>query len=48
MEAHVAQGAEREQLFEKLCEMSKTTMAYQKMCAPRTLPLVVLREREAV
>ena len=48
VEAHVAEGEEREQLFEKLCVMSKTTMAYQKMCAPRALPLVVLREREAV
>jgi hypothetical protein len=43
MQAHVAQGKERERLFEALSKMSKTTSIYQKMCAPRELPLVVLR-----
>lgn len=42
MRAHVAQGEERERLFETLSKMSKTTVAYQQMCAPRELPLVVL------
>jgi len=42
--AHVAQGEEREVLFKKLNEMSKSTEQYQAMCAPRELPLVVLRE----
>jgi len=45
MHAHVAQGQERERLFETLSKMSKTTVAYQQMCAPRELPLVVLRSR---
>ena len=40
--AREAQGEERERLFEILSKMSKTTVAYQKMCAPRELPLVVL------
>ena len=43
LKAHVAKGEERERLYEKLCGMSKTTVAYQMMCAPRELPLVVLR-----
>ena len=43
MKAHVAQGAEREDLYERLCAMSRTTAAYQAMCSPRELPLVVLR-----
>lgn len=42
--AHVAQGEERERLFKKLNEKSKSTEQYQAMCAPRELPLVVLRE----
>ncbi len=42
--AHVAEGAERARLYERLSEMSPSTVAYQKMCAPRELPLVVLRE----
>ncbi len=41
--AHVAQGAEREVLFAKLDAMSPSTGQYQRMCAPRELPLVVLR-----
>ena len=43
--AHVATGAEREQLYDTLCRMSDMTRVYQDMCAPRELPLVVLRER---
>ncbi|MDB3856243.1 nitroreductase family deazaflavin-dependent oxidoreductase [Halieaceae bacterium] len=43
MQAHVAQGEEREKLYKTLCEMSYTTARYQEMCAPRELPLVVLR-----
>ncbi len=42
--AHVAQGEERDRIFEILCEKSKSTEQYQMMCAPRELPLVVLRE----
>lgn len=42
--AHVAQGEEREILFAKLDEMSRSTGYYQRMCAPRELPLVVLKE----
>ena len=42
--AHVAQGEERERLFETLSRMSPSTAQYQAMCAPRELPLVVLRE----
>ena len=42
--AHVASGSERERLYEILCERSKSTAGYQAMCAPRELPLVVLRE----
>jgi deazaflavin-dependent oxidoreductase (nitroreductase family) len=44
VKAHVASGAERERLFEILCEKSPTTQAYQDGCAPRELPLVVLRD----
>jgi deazaflavin-dependent oxidoreductase (nitroreductase family) len=44
MKAHVAKGEEREQLFETLCKLSPTTQAYQEGCAPRELPLVVLRD----
>ena len=43
MHAHVAQGLEREKLYKTLCGMSASTASYQKMCAPRELPLVVLR-----
>jgi deazaflavin-dependent oxidoreductase (nitroreductase family) len=42
--AHVAQGEERERVFKKLNEMSRSTEQYQTMCAPRELPLVILRE----
>lgn len=42
--AHVASGEERARLFEILSERSKSTVGYQAMCAPRELPLVVLRE----
>jgi deazaflavin-dependent oxidoreductase (nitroreductase family) len=42
--AHVAQGEERERVFKILNEKSKSTEQYQAMCAPRELPLVVLRE----
>jgi deazaflavin-dependent oxidoreductase (nitroreductase family) len=42
--AHVAQGEEWERLFEELCRQSKSTKAYQMMCAPRQLPLIVLRD----
>ena len=42
--AHVAQGAERDRLYEELCRQTPTTAAYQEMCAPRELPLVVLRD----
>jgi len=41
--AHVATGEERAVLFEKLDAMSPSTGQYQRMCAPRELPLVVLR-----
>lgn len=47
MKAHVASGGERERLFHILCKMSPTTQAYQDGCAPRELPLVVLRAPEA-
>ena len=46
MHAHVSTGEERERLFKVLSEMSSTTEAYQQMCAPRELPLVVLRDAE--
>ena len=42
--AHVAEGEERARLFEILSKMSRSTEGYQRMCAPRELPLVVLRE----
>ncbi len=42
--AHVAAGEERERIFKILNEKSKSTEQYQAMCAPRELPLVVLRE----
>ena len=42
--AHVASGEERERLYEELCQQSKSTQAYQMMCAPRELPLVVLQD----
>ncbi|MFO0690671.1 MAG: nitroreductase/quinone reductase family protein [Myxococcota bacterium] len=41
--AHVAQGEEWERLYAELCRQSASTKAYQAMCAPRQLPLVVLR-----
>ena len=41
--AHVASGDEREVLFKKLDAMSPSTSQYQRMCAPREHPLVVLR-----
>ena len=41
--AHVAVGEERARLFARLSDMSASTAAYQRMCAPRELPLVVLR-----
>ena len=44
MHVHVAQGEEREKLYETLCRMSFTTERYQQMCKPRELPLVVLRD----
>jgi deazaflavin-dependent oxidoreductase (nitroreductase family) len=42
--AHVAQGSEWESLYAELCRQSASTKAYQKMCAPRQLPLIVLRD----
>lgn len=45
--AHVASGEERERLYAALCEQSASTEAYQRMCAPRELPLVVLRGWDA-
>ena len=44
MQAHVAAGEERQRIFEALDAKSKTTSNYQRMCAPRELPLVVLRD----
>lgn len=44
VQAHVAQGEERARLFDRLNAISKSTEQYQAMCAPRELPLVVLRE----
>ena len=44
VKAHVASGDERVKLFETLDGLSRGTSMYQKMCAPRELPLVVLRE----
>jgi hypothetical protein len=43
--AYVATGEERERLFKLLSSQSPSTKAYQKMCAPRELPLVVLEPR---
>ncbi len=45
--AWVAQDEERERIYEELCRQSRSTVMYQKMCAPRELPLVVLRDRSA-
>ncbi|MFK8020190.1 MAG: nitroreductase family deazaflavin-dependent oxidoreductase [Pseudomonadales bacterium] len=42
--AHVASGEERDALYAELCRMSSSTEGYQLMCAPRELPLVVLRD----
>ncbi len=42
--AHVAQGDEWQSLYADLCRQSRSTKAYQTMCAPRQLPLVVLRD----
>lgn len=44
VKAHVAKGEERERLFAALDAISPSTSMYQNMCAPRELPLVVLRE----
>ena len=41
--AHVARGEERERIYAELARQSRSTELYQKMCAPRELPLVVLR-----
>ena len=41
--AHVARGEERERIYADLARQSRSTELYQKMCAPRELPLVVLR-----
>lgn len=41
--AHVAHGAEWDSLYAELCRQSRSTLAYQTMCAPRQLPLVVVR-----
>lgn len=46
VEAHVAEGAEWDRLYAELCRQSRSTKAYQDMCAPRQLPLVVLRHRK--
>jgi len=48
MNAHVAQGEEREKLYKTLCDMSYTTARYQEMCHPRELPLVVLKPWDKV
>jgi deazaflavin-dependent oxidoreductase (nitroreductase family) len=45
--AHVAQGAERERVYADLCRQSRSTELYQRMCSPRELPLVVLRDAPA-
>lgn len=44
VQAHVAQGEEWKRLYADLCRQSRATKAYQDMCAPRQLPLVVLRD----
>ena len=46
--AHVAQGEEWQALYADLCGQSRSTKAYQTMCAPRQLPLVVLRDWDQV
>ena len=43
--AHVAVGDERVELYDELCRRSDMTRVYQEMCAPRELPLVVVRDR---
>ena len=45
--ARVAAGTERAALYDVLARRSRTTEAYQRMCAPRELPLVVLEDRAA-
>lgn len=45
--AHVAEGAEWDRLYAELCRQTPSTAAYQRMCAPRRLPLVVLRPTPA-
>lgn len=45
--AHVSSGEERARIYAALCEQSASTEAYQRMCAPRELPLVVLRGWDA-
>jgi deazaflavin-dependent oxidoreductase (nitroreductase family) len=42
--AHVASGEERERIYAELARQSRSTELYAKMCAPRELPLVVLRD----
>jgi deazaflavin-dependent oxidoreductase (nitroreductase family) len=41
--AGVAHGEERERIYANLVRQSRSTELYAKMCAPRELPLVVLR-----
>lgn len=41
--AHVASGEERERVYADLVQQSRSTKMYASMCAPRELPLVVLR-----
>ncbi len=45
--AWVSQGEERERIYQELCRQGRSTVMYQKMCARRELPLVVLRDRSA-
>ena len=47
-EGEVAEGEERERIYENLCQQSRSTYGYQKMCHPRELPLVVLRDWEHI
>lgn len=42
VQAYVAQGQQYEELYQRLCDESRSTKAYQAMCSPRQLPLVVL------
>ena len=42
--AHVAKGEERERIYAELCRQSRSTQGYARMCHPRELPLVVLRD----